>query len=379
MGDAPDASWTCHHCEAGVDGDHDICWQCGTDRDGAVDPTFRPAVTQMAVLHCHACGNPWPQEMPASCPVCGTEASPSSLAAPEEPLSEGQLRARRVGGYWLRMWAAAFACSIVLLIFFAFLEREPEAQQVVGGAAAICMLFVAVICPAGIVVTLWPRRADPAVPAWDDEPTPPREHGLPEADGASADADATLVTVKTFDDVSEAGIARARLVAEGIAACVADGGTVGMAWHLGVAVGGVKLQTRAGDADRAAAILEEGRAAGRRRMGDGAGAAKDDVGTNAEGKATIEAQVGLAFNVAMVGMLFVPLHLYAWWVLIRLVPRWKELTGGQRWRTAVAALLAFHWFATVAFFVWWSRPQPEFEVPSHLRGKTAEFEVVIPP
>lgn len=32
--------WTCPKCAAKVDPNFDVCWQCGTTRDGIEDPTF---------------------------------------------------------------------------------------------------------------------------------------------------------------------------------------------------------------------------------------------------------------------------------------------------------------------------------------------------
>jgi hypothetical protein len=51
-----------------------------------------------------------------------------------------------------------------------------------------------------------------------------------------------LATVGTFSTPTEANIVRNHLEADGIRAFLADEAIVGMAWHLGTAVGGVKLQ-----------------------------------------------------------------------------------------------------------------------------------------
>lgn len=34
--------WTCPNCKIEVEPDFDVCWSCGTSRDGAVDPDFNP-------------------------------------------------------------------------------------------------------------------------------------------------------------------------------------------------------------------------------------------------------------------------------------------------------------------------------------------------
>ncbi len=35
--------WTCPKCGSKVDAGFDVCWNCGTSRDGTEDPTFLPA------------------------------------------------------------------------------------------------------------------------------------------------------------------------------------------------------------------------------------------------------------------------------------------------------------------------------------------------
>ena len=38
--------WTCPECGSKVDASFDLCWRCGTDRDGTRDPNFRSADRQ---------------------------------------------------------------------------------------------------------------------------------------------------------------------------------------------------------------------------------------------------------------------------------------------------------------------------------------------
>ena len=35
------AVWECKKCRERVEGSFDVCWNCGTSRDGAEDPSFR--------------------------------------------------------------------------------------------------------------------------------------------------------------------------------------------------------------------------------------------------------------------------------------------------------------------------------------------------
>lgn len=63
--------------------------------------------------------------------------------------------------------------------------------------------------------------------------------------------------IASYLAVEEAEIARARLQEEGITAFVDNANTLGMAWHLSNAVGGVVLQVGRQDVDRAMAILDD--------------------------------------------------------------------------------------------------------------------------
>ncbi|MFO0933227.1 MAG: hypothetical protein U1E39_11030 [Planctomycetota bacterium] len=35
-------TWTCARCHRAIDATLEVCWACGTSRDGVVDPTFEP-------------------------------------------------------------------------------------------------------------------------------------------------------------------------------------------------------------------------------------------------------------------------------------------------------------------------------------------------
>ncbi len=65
-----------------------------------------------------------------------------------------------------------------------------------------------------------------------------------------------LVTIATFSMAVEADLARAKLESEGIECFLADEHTVTVNWLYSQAVGGVKLQVRESDAQRALEILK---------------------------------------------------------------------------------------------------------------------------
>lgn len=61
--------------------------------------------------------------------------------------------------------------------------------------------------------------------------------------------------VASYDTVLEAELARGRLESEGIGARILDGNTVGVAQHLSLALGGVKIAVARSDFEAAVAIL----------------------------------------------------------------------------------------------------------------------------
>ena len=65
-----------------------------------------------------------------------------------------------------------------------------------------------------------------------------------------------LVTVARFSHPHESHVWRARLESEGISCFIADEHTVSAYWFYSNAVGGVKLQVRSTDAERAEQILD---------------------------------------------------------------------------------------------------------------------------
>lgn len=68
-----------------------------------------------------------------------------------------------------------------------------------------------------------------------------------------------LVTIERFESASQARIAMNALLDAGIRATVVDENAGSTLWHVGTALGGVKLQVAASDAERAMQILRDGR------------------------------------------------------------------------------------------------------------------------
>ena len=64
-----------------------------------------------------------------------------------------------------------------------------------------------------------------------------------------------MVTIATFDFVTDAEIVRGRLLAEGIHSDLVDQHLVQTDWLYSIAVGGIKLQVAEPDVARALAVL----------------------------------------------------------------------------------------------------------------------------
>ena len=87
-----------------------------------------------------------------------------------------------------------------------------------------------------------------------------------------------LVTVATFENATQAQVARNALEAEGIRAALGDEMTVDLFWNLSNAIGGVKVQVLEENADRAVEILE-------RELGPDEGGEVDEEQLAAEAEA----------------------------------------------------------------------------------------------
>lgn len=64
-----------------------------------------------------------------------------------------------------------------------------------------------------------------------------------------------MIVIGKFHDVASAEVAQSALEANGIPAWIPDSNLAGLAWTLGTALGGVRLQVREEDAEAAAALL----------------------------------------------------------------------------------------------------------------------------
>jgi len=131
--------------------------------------------------------------------------------------------------------------------------------------------------------------------------------------------------IASFTSVGEADVARGLLESAGIPCQLGDEATIGIAWHLSNALGGVKLLVDSTQADEAKRLLAEGLSP----LSDDELAA--EAGATSEPSSPVEARAAeeaepadalaqRAFRTAIIGFVLFPfvVHLYSIYLLIRL-------------------------------------------------------------
>ena len=176
-----------------------------------------------------------------------------------------------------------------------------------------------------------------------------------------------LVTIATFDSPLPAHIARNSLVAAGIVAMISNESIAGNAWHLTGAVGGVQLHVRADDVEAALKILDEQESI-EFGLTDTPNAEYTDDGDSefdqeyfeddndedaAKGSSDLseteaDRLARRAFRAALLGVLFPPLQLYSYWLLLLYMFEPSVASKSSRWQVAGA------WFTNltvIAFLI----------------------------
>ena len=165
-----------------------------------------------------------------------------------------------------------------------------------------------------------------------------------------------LTTIASFGDATEAAIAQQCLAAAGIESYLVDAAMVTTMWHLGVAMGGVKLQVADVDAAEATELLTEARAG--RLQFDFADSADAATAAEAEGEADAqkmsprEELANRAFKITFFAMLLEPLAFYAAWLLVRVAAAEGPLRPPYRGRAIAATVLCPIIFAVEAAVLW---------------------------
>lgn len=194
-----------------------------------------------------------------------------------------------------------------------------------------------------------------------------------------------LVTIARFSEPLQAALARNDLQAAGIKSVLLDESFASTVWYLTTAVGGIRLQVAAEDAERAAAILRaqshsrsDGKAdtAGTPDEGPGhnpanafqdesadegdheslddeAGGSPDADDSEEEPQEELtrrEQTADRAFRGAVLGLLMLPLQIYVFWLLLKVVASQARLSPQYRIRAWLAAGINIP--LLVLFLVW---------------------------
>ena len=165
-----------------------------------------------------------------------------------------------------------------------------------------------------------------------------------------------LVTVDTFDMPTEAHLAKGLLEANGLTAFLADELTVGVAWHLSNAVGGIKLQVPETDVERATGIL-----AAREDSSIDAEEGLADLPETEESENELPSSAGdnavdRALRAALLGLIifpFFPLYFYSLWLLGRLLFSGEKVSPHKRRRMRLAVLLNLPMLVILCVVVLW--------------------------
>jgi len=171
-----------------------------------------------------------------------------------------------------------------------------------------------------------------------------------------------LVTVAVFQTPVEATLARNLLDDAGIRSFLQDAEAAGMAWHMAGAYGGVKLQVAEADVDRAVSILEG--VGGPESSVTEEGAAENPppepeflTETETGGVDALERVLtqreklaDKAFRGAVFGMIFCPLQIWVFWLLLKVFLSNESLSDVKRWKAIFAAVFNLPY---VIGIVWW--------------------------
>jgi hypothetical protein len=165
-----------------------------------------------------------------------------------------------------------------------------------------------------------------------------------------------LVTLQTFPTVEEAYAFKNLLEAGGVSAYLTDEATVGMVWHLGNALGGVKVQVAEADLDRAREVLaaetispadlKAQATAQPFDLADECVESEDRFQISDEGDEIAPESPGdvlanRAFKAAVIGLFLCPpiLHVYSLFILLRLRLSTHSVSPAVTWKQTAAFLI----------------------------------------
>jgi hypothetical protein len=175
--------------------------------------------------------------------------------------------------------------------------------------------------------------------------------------------DEPLVTVSTFSTPAEAELARNLLQERGIVAFVADAEAVATLWHLSPALGGVKVQVKESELQKARRVLASRPGRGvddyglvkrsRRAPAPHREQPRDPDPDEKELESESDATAARAWKAAVIGLIFpvLLLHIYSVWLLLQLPWTGGALSPTGRRKAVAAAALDFLVFVALILFV----------------------------
>ncbi|WP_339730535.1 DUF2007 domain-containing protein [uncultured Gimesia sp.] len=179
-----------------------------------------------------------------------------------------------------------------------------------------------------------------------------------------------FVTVATLNTPTEASLVRNQLEAEEIRVFLSDEEAVGMAWYLGTAIGGIKVQVAEADAERAFEILDEhdpvpiteedwktveGFENGwNEEENEEESLAYDSLEeeTDEVPATDLDRELDRAYKAAFLGILFLPLQVYSLGMLLTIVLGPHKLTSAQQKKVNIGFLVdSFLLLVMLYFFI----------------------------
>ena len=165
-----------------------------------------------------------------------------------------------------------------------------------------------------------------------------------------------LVILQSYLSGFEANLARSQLAFAGIESVVLDEMVVGTLWHMGPALGGVKLQVRQEDAEEALAVLREAFAP---EESDDAEVSAPLPTPAQQEEATREAAweaespqtllMDRATRAAVYGLIFFPVQWWSLYLMGKRLAMSQKLSAQERGRMILLTILNLPGLATVVF------------------------------
>jgi hypothetical protein len=160
-----------------------------------------------------------------------------------------------------------------------------------------------------------------------------------------------LTTVATYYQPLQAELARVRLGDEDIPAFIEGGEFASMAWHLAVANRGIKVQVPSEYVDRAREILSPASTDAERSPEAESDADGDDEAQSEQQLTVREQNADRAFRGAAIGVLFIPLQIYVFWLLMKVLVSDEPLSRPSRHRAIIAAAINIPLMIVLGLFV----------------------------